>query len=79
MHSIYTKATNEKILKEISNKVCFLSFNEDFTKMKIKFENSTLNILEEVEEVAQDDYGVWVYTTNAQWRFDDYWIYETNE
>lgn len=71
LHSIYNRNTNEEVLKEKSNRVCILSFENDFTEMIIKFENGgTLRHFEKVEDVEHTNYGVWVTTTNKLWRFD---------
>lgn len=72
LHSIYNRNTEQEVLKEKSNRICTLDFNDDFTEMIIKFEKGgTLKHFEEVEDIAQDDYGVWVTTTRKLWRFDN--------
>lgn len=72
LHSIYNRNTNEEVLKEKSNRICFLSFENNFTEMIIEYEEGgTLKYFEKVEDVEQTDYGVWVTTTNKLWRFDD--------
>lgn len=72
LHSIYNRDTNEEVLKEKSNRVCMLGFENDFTEMIIKFEKGgTLKHFEKVENVEETDYGVWVITTNKLWRFDN--------
>lgn len=72
LHSIYNRNTNEEVLKEKSNRICFLSFENNFTEMIIEYEEGgTLKYFEKVEDVEQTEYGVWVTTTNKLWRFDD--------
>ena len=72
LHSIYNRNTEQEVLKHKSNRVCFLSFENDFTDMIIKYEKGgTLKHFEKVENIEQTDYGVWVTTTSKLWRFDD--------
>lgn len=72
LHSIYNRKTGERVLKEKSDRICSLSFEKDFTEMIIRYEKGgTLKHFEKVEDITETDYGVWVTTTNKEWRFDD--------
>ena len=72
LHSIYSRTTGKEILKEKTNRICLLSFENNFNEMIIRFEKGgTLRHFEKVEDIDQTDYGVWVITTNKLWRFDD--------
>lgn len=71
LHSIYNRKTNEEVLKEKSKRECTLSFINNFTEMIIKYEHrGTLRYFEKVEDIEENDYGIWVTTTNKLWRFD---------
>ena len=72
LHSIYNRNTNEEILKHISNRICYLGFDNNYKYMIIRFEKGgTLRHFEEVEDIEQNDYGVWVTTSKKFWRFDN--------
>ena len=72
LHSIYNKNTMQEVLKHKANRVCFLSFENNFTNMIIKYEKGgTLKHFEKVEDIEQTDNGLWVVTTNKLWRFDN--------
>ena len=75
LHSIYNRKTKQEVLKHKSKKICSLSFENDFTKMIIQYEEGeTLKYSEKVEDIEETDYGVWVTTTNKIWRFDELYV-----
>ena len=72
LHSIYNRNTNEEVLKHVSNRICYLGFDDDYKHMIIRFEKrGTLKHFEEVEDIKQTDNGLWVVTTRKLWRFDN--------
>lgn len=75
LHSVYDRGSNVEILPYYSNRLCSLGFvkdedNKDY--MVITFKNGDkLKYFEVVEDICEDDYGVWVTTVSKSWRFDN--------
>lgn len=75
LHSIYNRGTKDKILPQYSNRVCTLDFVKEsngLEYMLIDFEKGgKLKHFENIVDVCEDDYGVWVTTISKSWRFDN--------
>lgn len=75
LHSIYNRGTKDKILPQYSNRVCTLDFVKEsngLEYMLIDFEKGgKLKHFENIVDVCEDDYGVWVTTVSKSWRFDN--------
>jgi hypothetical protein len=70
LHSIYSRVTNDEILKEKSKRTCFLSFSDNLKEMIIKYEKGgTLKHFEEVEDIKETHNGVVVTTEKKIWKF----------
>lgn len=75
LHSVYNRGSDIEVLPYYSNRLCSLGFvkgedNKDY--MVIRFKNGgTLKYFEAVEDICEDDYGVWVTTVSKYWRFDN--------
>ena len=72
LHKILNKSTKNEVLKEKSNRLCYLSFSDDFKDMIIKYEKGgTLKHFEKVEEIKKTSYGVLVTTEGKLWQFNN--------
>ena len=61
LHSIYNRNTNEEVLKHVSNRICYLGFDDDYKHMIIRFEKR--GTLLPGEESFSSLYKVWIEST----------------